>query len=215
MSSRPSANGAMERVAAKLGRRARRRKGRSPHLGELPSLWFLSDPKRTPDPMATAARLPRGAALVYRAFGATDRLQTALCLRAMTRRRGVKFLIGADWRLAARVGADGVHLPQRTMRLAPRLRGLRPGWLITAAAHDGAAIRDGARWRLDAVMVSVVFASRSPSAGRPLGVIRFAALTREARVRVIALGGVNNLTARRLLATKAHGIAAVDGFKPF
>jgi thiamine-phosphate pyrophosphorylase len=59
--------------------------------------------------------------------------------------------------------------------------------------------------------VSVVFASRSASAGPPLGPIRFAALIRGARTPVIALGGVNETTAPRLIATGAQALAAVDG----
>ena len=150
--------------------------------------------------------------VVYRAFGAPDRLAVARRLRRITRRLGLKLLIGSDWRLAAAVGADGVHLPQRLMRGAPDLRRRRPGWLISAAAHDAAAIVAGNRMGLDALLVSAVFPIRSPSAGRALGPLRFAALTIRSRAPVIALGGVNDVTARRLRSSGAAGLAAVDGF---
>jgi len=39
----------------------------------LPALLFFTDPARTPDPAADAANLPKGAAVVYRAFGAPER----------------------------------------------------------------------------------------------------------------------------------------------
>jgi thiamine-phosphate pyrophosphorylase len=198
-------------VAATLGRRARRRKPASQASRRLPHLWLLTDPARTPDPVAAAARLPVGAAVVYRAFGAPDALAVARQLRRITRERGLTLLIGADWRLAAAVGADGVHLPQRSMGLAKRLRRRRPAWLITAAAHDQAAIVSGGRLPLDALLVSVVFASRSRSAGRPMGAVRFAASTRRSRIPVIALGGVNDTTASRLRASGAAGLAAVEG----
>jgi thiamine-phosphate pyrophosphorylase len=200
----------MERVAATLGRRARRRKALSgPKI--VPHLWFLTDPARTPSPAEAIAGLPRGAAVVYRAFGAHDALETARGLRRLTRALGLKLLIGADWRLAAAVGADGVHLPQRLMRLASGLRRRRPGWLITAAAHDKAAIIAGAGLGLDAILVSAVFPSRSPSAGAALGVVRFAALILGSRIPVIALGGVSNATARRLRSSRVAGLAGVEG----
>ena len=203
----------MEQVAAKLGRGARQRKvGRRAGV-PLPSLWFLTDPARTPEPGRIVARLPRGAVVVYRAFGAADRLAVAKTLRRLTRRRGLKLLIGADWRLAAALGADGVHLPQKLMRLAPRLRRARPGWLISAAAHDPAAMIAGAHWRLDALLVSVVFDSNSPSAsGRALGPLRFAARVQQSKVPVIALGGVNARTAPRLQRSGAAGLAGVEVF---
>lgn len=204
----------LAKVAATLGRRAKRGKRRSRFI---PSLWFLTDPARTPDPAAIIAALPsgalpRGSAVIYRAFGAHDRLDQALRLRRLTRARGLKLLIGADWRLAAAVGADGVHLPERSMRLVLALRRARPAWLITGAAHSAPAVIAGGRRRMDAVLVSAVFPSRSPSAGRPLGPVRFAALARRSKAAVIALGGVNDQTAARLGGSGAAGLAAIEGF---
>ncbi|HRD28437.1 MAG TPA: thiamine phosphate synthase, partial [Caulobacter sp.] len=59
--------------------------------------------------------------------------------------------------------------------------------------------------------VSPVFASRSPSAGRPMGVEAFAALVRAAPLPVYALGGVNARTAARLTESGAQGLAMVEG----
>ena len=145
--------------------------------------------------------------MVYRAFGAVDAEATAVALRALTRRRGVIFLIGADSRLALQVGADGVHLPERAAHRITALR--RRGWLVTVAAHGAAAIRRGQG--ADAIFLSTAFASRSPSAGPALGPIRFALLARSSRAPVMALGGVNMKNAPRLVGAGAAGLAAIDG----
>ncbi|MDP3867828.1 thiamine phosphate synthase [Phenylobacterium sp.] len=191
----------MARTAACLGRRAGRRK-------PLPALLYFTDPVRTPDPEAAAARLIRGSAIVYRAFGAADAQAVALRLKAIARRRGLKLLIGADEALAARVGADGVHLPERLASRAVRIRAKHPNWLITAAAHGPRA----ARAQVDAVVVSAIFPSNSTSAGGPLGPLRLARIVSAARSPVYALGGVNQTTAARLLATGVVGIAGVEVF---
>lgn len=210
MSGEGLAGGTMARVAATLGRRARRRKPSSRPGRSTPHLWFLTDPARIPDPTRAILALPRGAVVVYRAFGAADRLAVARKLRHITRGRGLKLLIGLDWRLAAAVGADGVHLPQRWMSMGTDLRRRRPHWLISAAAHDRAAIIAGNRLGLDALLVSAVFPSRSPSASRALGTVRFAAMVGGSRVSVIALGGVNAATAPRLRSSGAAGLAGVE-----
>ena len=201
--------GALAKTAARLGRAARRRK---PGARQLPQLYFLTDPERTPDPARVMSQLPRGAAVIYRAFGRADVLEQAAALRAIARARGLVFLVGADASLAARLRADGVHLPERLMRLAPALRRRRPLWLITAAAHGQRAVARAARLGLDAALVSVVFPSQSPSAGRAMGPLRFAVRARGASLPVIALGGLDARTARRLLGSGAHGLAAVSGF---
>jgi thiamine-phosphate pyrophosphorylase len=56
-----------------------------------------------------------------------------------------------------------------------------------------------------------VFESASPSAGRPLGPVRFAALARRAGLPVYALGGVRTKNAPRLLGSGAAGLAMVEG----
>lgn len=44
----------------------------SPAAAALPPMLFFTDPDRTPRPWETAARLPAGSAVVYRAFGALE-----------------------------------------------------------------------------------------------------------------------------------------------
>ncbi|WP_340645677.1 thiamine phosphate synthase [Phenylobacterium sp.] len=156
-----------------------------------------------------AESLPKGSAIVYRAFGAADAATVALRLKAIALRRGLKLMIGADEALAVEVGADGIHLPERLVSNAVRIRARHPTWLITAAAHSPRA----ARIQVDAVVVSAVFPSNSRSAGRPLGPLRLAQIVRQARSPVYALGGVSQSTAARLLATGVVGIAGVEVFR--
>jgi thiamine-phosphate pyrophosphorylase len=198
----------LTRTAAKLGRAAR---ARNPSRTPIPDLFFLTDPARTPDPARTMARLPAGSAVVVRAFGAKDAEAQGRTLRQLARARRLIFLVGADADLAQRLGADGVHLPERLMGLAPRLRQAHPNWLITTAAHGSRAIAQAGRLKLDAALVSPVFASDSPSAGRPLGPLRFAQLARQARLPVVALGGIDAATAARLTSSHAAGLAAIGG----
>ena len=179
----------------------------------LPPLLFFTDPARTPEPEAIARRLPAGAAVVFRAFGAADAEARGARLLAIARERGLKLLIGADAGLAARLGADGVHLPERLAHRARRLKAAHPGWLITAAAHSPRAARRALASGADAVVVSAVFPSRSASAGAPMGPIRLAILARHLDGPAYALGGVDNKTARRLKDAGLVGLAAVDAFR--
>jgi thiamine-phosphate pyrophosphorylase len=195
----------MRRTAGLLRRPAGARKG-------LPRLLVFTDPSRTPDLEALAANLPRGAALVYRAFGAAEAEAQGRRLLAIAAARGGLLLVGADAGLAARIGAHGVHLPERAASCARALKRRRPDWLVTAAAHSLAAARRVAAAGADAAVVSAVFPSRSPSAGAPIGPLRLARIARAAGVPVYALGGVNERTARRLKDLPLAGLAAVEAF---
>ena len=174
-------------------------------------MLFFTDPKRAPDPGPVIARLPRGAGVVFRAFGAPDAVVRGLVLARQARRRGVVFLVGADAALAVRLVADGIHLPQRMAARAGTIAALRRRFLVTAAAHDLPTALAARRAGVDAIVVSPVFASASPSVGRPTGPRALAALIRRAGARTYALGGVNAATARRLKHTGVAGLAAVEG----
>jgi thiamine-phosphate pyrophosphorylase len=204
----------LARTAQFLGRRAAARKGaRKGTKTVQPSLLFFTDPGRTPDPEAIAQRLPRGAAVVFRAFGSADAEARGRRLKAIARARGLLLLVGADAGLAQRLGADGVHLPERLAHRARRLKAAHPRWIVTAAAHSTAAARRALAAGADAVVVSTVFASRSASAGAPRGPVRLAILVRRAGGPVYGLGGIDNKKARLLKGTGLAGIAAVDAFR--
>jgi len=148
--------------------------------------------------------------VVYRAFGTPDAVERGRRLVGIARRRGLVLLAGADPGLAARIGADGVHLPERLAAKAPGVHWARGRWIVTTAAHSRAAIVKARRAGAVAVFVSPVFGSASPSAGQPLGALKFALLVRNAGLPVYALGGVNAATARRLARSGAAGLAAVE-----
>ncbi len=174
----------------------------------IPSLYFFTDPARTPDPVAVAQRLPRGAAVVFRHFGAADRARTAERLARVRQARALYLFIAADAELAARVGADGIHWPEH---LAPqRVDGVR--WM-TVAAHSAAAVARADSSGADACFLSPVFETQSAGSGPALGLFRASQIARSARLPVIALGGVNARTGPRLAGRGFAGIAAVDALR--
>jgi thiamine-phosphate pyrophosphorylase len=187
-------------LLAAIGRRLNQDAG----APRIPSLFFFTDPERTPDPVAAAKRLPRGTAVVYRHFGAEDRVRVARQLAATCVPRGLVLLIAADPALAERVQAAGVHWPEA------RLRGRGHGGLVTASAHSAQAVWRAASQGVDACVLAPVFATRSGAQNTPLGIFRASQIARAAPLPVIALGGITAKTARRLIGRGFAGLGAVD-----
>ncbi len=173
-------------------------------------MLFFTDPERTPVADLVLAGMPRGSGIVFRAFGAPDALAQARRLATIARRRHVTFLVGASAALAIAGRADGLHLPERLANRSGDNRRLRRRFLLTAAAHSLPAAARARRAGVDAIVLSPVFPSASPSAGRPIGARRFAALVRAAAAPCYALGGVNGRTVRALRKSGAIGVAAVS-----
>jgi len=175
----------------------------------LSPLIFMTDPKRVPDVVAAAGKLPRGTAIIYRHFGSSHRFVDAEALRQITFKRGQQFLIGADPELAIEIGADGVHFTRDAALKDPALWRRRcPDWIISMAGIKSGNYQ-GDLSVLDGLLISSVFPSQSASAGEPIGVQAFSEKARALPVPVFALGGVNKETAPKLLSSGAAGLAGI------
>ncbi|MET0545630.1 MAG: thiamine phosphate synthase [Caulobacterales bacterium] len=185
----------------------------------LPPLLFVTDPARISDPLGLLRQLPRSAdgrlGVIFRHFGAPDRLATARSLVKLCRKRRFILLIGADPALAVKVRADGVHLPERMAARAAGLKTRRPRWIVTGAAHTLKTLRH-ARGS-DAILASPVFETQSAGAkGRkllgPRGLSRFA---HQATAPIYALGGVNDRTIQKIQGVRGVlGAAVASGLSP-
>lgn len=176
-------------------------------------MWFLTDEMRTQDVAAVVRTLPRGAGVILRHYDAPNRATLARTLALLCRARGLTFVVAADWRLAASVGADGLHLPEYTARAglssgARIWRRQRRG-LLTVAAHGPRGLARAFALAADAALLSPVFPTRSHPGRAALGLTRAAGLVRSARVDVLALGGMTPLHMAHVGAAGFAGLAGI------
>lgn len=193
---------------------AQARPALNPAGSSLPVLFFVTDPARITHPEDIAEHLPAGCGVIYRHFGEAHALQRAQLLSRIARLRNLTLLIGDDAELAAEVGAHGVHLPERNLDKAPALAAAFPDFVFTAACHSLDMLHRPEIEALDAVFVSPLFASRSPSAAQAtaLGVKGIRAFVDASPVPVYGLGGVSCDTIPQLRDSGLSGVAAVDAF---
>jgi len=190
-----------------LGRIAQSLRATGPAC-RLSPLVFMTDPERVENPMAIAKKLPRGSAIIYRHFGNPVQAEA---LRALTRDKGQQLLIGNDPELAESINADGVHFARDPLLEGPRKwRAKYPDWVITMAGLKSGDYLSPFE-PLDALFISAVFPSRSPSAGEPLGIAALKSRAAHLPVPVYALGGITAANAFKLYETHITGLAAIEG----
>jgi thiamine-phosphate pyrophosphorylase len=180
----------------------------------LPPAILMTDGLRLPDPSPLLGALPAGAAVLYRNYESPARTEEARRIKTLCRRCGILLIVAEDPALAHDTDADGLHLSEPAARLAGRARAwkMRPGTLLTIAAHSPAALQMAADLGADAALLSSVFASRSHLGQAPLGVLKFVDWRRRAPLPVYALGGINRGNAGRLAHSGGAGIAAIGGW---
>ena len=177
----------------------------------LPALWLVSDGVRSGDLRAALRRLPKGSGFIFRHYEMQGRENYARELRHLCRQRRILFLVAGDWRLAHKIRADGVHLPEVLTDQARAIKARQPRMIITVAAHGGCALRRAYLSGADAGLLSPVFPTRSHPGAPALGAVHFAGLVRHSPLPVIALGGIDASNVRRLRASGAIGVAGVSG----
>lgn len=138
-------------------------------------------------------------------------------LRVVTRKTSARFVVNGHPRIARDAGADGVHLGSDSggVREARLLIGRR-AW-VSVAAHCDEDVRRAVGEGADAVLVSPIFSTRSPSsppcrmekAGRGLEALRRARALAGKSVAVFALGGVTPERTRDCTAAGADGVAVM------
>ncbi|MDB5694216.1 MAG: thiamine phosphate synthase [Alphaproteobacteria bacterium] len=164
----------------------------------LPRLWLMTDERMGEGLWDALGRLPRGAGIVFRHYGlpAAERRRLFERVKRLARKRGL-VLLAAGGDLA---GTDGLHNRRRR-------RGLS-----SASAHDLRELKAAERRGAHLAFLSPVFPTSSHSGARPLGRVRFGLLARQARIPVIALGGIDKRRARSLAALGAYGWAGIDAW---
>lgn len=178
---------------------------RQPPASLLPRLWLMTDERQGDALWSALATLPRGAGVIFRHYAtpAADRRACYERVRRVARSRGLMLILAGEPREATAWRADGAHGRSR------RQGGSRP-LIRTASAHNRRELVDAERMGADLVLLSPAFATRSHAGARSLGRVRFMALARQARLPVIALGGMNARRARSLGGI--YGWAGIDAW---
>lgn len=154
-------------------------------------------------------RLPRGSGFIYRHYHLPDKERAIRFeqLASAARASGQLVILSGDENQARRWGAGGIYGAPDRIGKADRLND-PDGFLRLAAAHDECEIAAANQIAADAVLVSPVFPTASHPGAPALGPDRFRHLVKMAKMPVIALGGMNQKTAKRLGWQRW---AAIDG----
>ncbi len=151
--------------------------------------------------------------LQYRNKAADEALREhqAIELLPLCRRYGVPLIVNDDWRLAARIGADGAHLGEDDGELAAARDALGEYALLGASCYD-----DASRAQRAAIAGAsyVAFGAFFPSPTKPNARRAAPALLRECAalgLPQVAIGGITPDNAAPVVAAGADLVAVISG----
>ena len=180
----------------------------------LPTHYVISPDVAAPEDWLAGldATLARGERLVQLRIRGDDRKRLELSREALSRchQHNAQLLINTDFRLAAEIGADGVHLNSRQLAQGIGRPADFTGWLA-ASCHNDVDLQRAADCRADFAVLSPVAATASHPGVSPLGWLQWARWVAQARLPVYALGGMHPSDGPLARRHGGQGIAAISG----
>lgn len=164
-------------------------------------VFALTDPKRSESALVLEKELDINIEIILRTFGDENLI--------IDLKKPHRFFATIGTRTAKKYNIKGVHIPSKRKN---HLNYKNQNINISASAHNLRQIHRALKFKADFILVSVAFFSKSPSAtSRPLGPIKIANICRLfPKANIIALGGINIKTAKRLEKIGIKGFAGVS-----
>ncbi len=180
------------------------------HKSDLPQVIFITDRERAPHWAEIITALPASSAVIIRDYDHGEREAYARQIVELARRCGVKSLLAGDANLARKVEADGLHMPEHQLyRPMPPCHEFS---LVTAATKSQKSRLRAAAMGVDMVLCSPIFKTQSHSDANGMGAHRLSRLIKHSPLPVVALGGINNESLKKLDSIGIAAFAAIDGF---
>jgi thiamine-phosphate pyrophosphorylase len=137
-------------------------------------------------------------------------LDLARALRDLTRRHGAALLVNDRVDVALAAGADGVHLPASGIPASEARRLVGPGLRVGVSTHSAREAVAAEQATADYVIFGPVYDTPAKRPfGPPQGLAALTRAAREARLPVVAIGGVTPERVRELRAAGASGVAGI------
>ena len=137
------------------------------------------------------------------------RIGLAAAVRDATRDRAV-FVVNGDPELAARTGADGVHLPEAAMPVSKARHFAGSGVIVGRSVHSAAAAQSAAAEGADYVVAGTVYPSPTHPGGQASGAGIIRDIVDVVDLPVIGIGGIDAANAARVMDAGARGVACIS-----
>ncbi|MBI2962231.1 MAG: thiamine phosphate synthase [Deltaproteobacteria bacterium] len=149
--------------------------------------------------------------LRWRPAGSAALFAAACACRELSRRHGAVFLVNDRVDVALACGADGVHLGQTDLPIAPARRWMGERCWIGVSTHDREQARAAAAAGADYIGFGPIFATSSKHTGyTPRGLDALRAVRRGVDVPIVAIGGIDEDSAAAVLEAGADAVAMIS-----
>jgi len=147
--------------------------------------------------------------IIYRNYNQEVDETLILQLKNYCKKKGNKFLLSNNVRLAIKFGLDGIYIPSFNKSKKHLSYSFKKNFIILGSAHNIYEIKTKELQNVQAVFLSSIFKKNK----NYLGIYRFKLLSLLTRKKIVALGGISKKNLKMLNLINYFGLAGISFFK--
>jgi len=147
--------------------------------------------------------------IIFRNYDQDIDKKLILTIKNYCKKKGNKFLISNNIKLAIKLNLDGAYIPSFNNDKKHLSYSFKKSFIILGSAHNLYEIRSKESQNVKAIFLSSIFKKNKNF----LGINRFKLLSHLSKKPLIALGGVSNNNLKKLNLINCCGFAGISFFK--
>ena len=149
--------------------------------------------------------------IIYRNYKSSRiDIKKLLKLKNFLKKKGNKFIIANNFKLALKLGLDGVYLPSFNKNFNHLAYSTFNNFIILGSAHNIKEIRIKELQKVQKIFLSSLFKKNN----NYLGIYKFKILKKYTKKKIVALGGISERNIKKIkLIDELFSFAAISYFK--
>ena len=147
--------------------------------------------------------------IIYRNYKQKLDKKLILKLKNYCKKKGLKFLLSNNIKLAINLNLDGAYIPSFNKDKKHLSYTYKKNFILLGSAHNIYEIRIKELQNVESIFLSSIFKKNK----NYLGINRFKLLSHLTKKPLIALGGISNSNLKRLKLISCSGFAGISFFK--
>ena len=147
--------------------------------------------------------------IIFRNYDQVDNKKLILIIKNYCKKKGNKFLISNNIKLAIKLNLDGAYIPSFNKNKKHLSYSLKKNFIILGSAHNIYEIKTKELQCVNAIFLSSIFKKNK----NYLGINKFKLLSLLSKKPIVALGGISDNNLKKIALTNCYGFAGISFFE--
>ena len=147
--------------------------------------------------------------IIYRNYKSEIDVKKVLILKDFCKKKGLKFYLSNNIKLALKLNLDGVYIPSFNKDFSHLSYNLKKKFKLLGSAHSIKEIRIKEKQGIKSIFLSSIFKKNQ----NYLGIYKFKLMKNYTKSKIIALGGINNENLKTLKLINVSGFSGITFFQ--